>query len=279
MSVFQAIILGLVQSLTEFLPVSSSGHMVFAQSLMGVNAEGVVWEVCLHLGTVAAVLLVFGKDVAVIINGWLRGCIAARKSGWRAVWEANEQFRMGWFLIVGSIPAALAGLTIRQHIETLFASPILTASLLFVTGELLWLTRPHNLNLRHRHVNFADSIWIGIAQAAALLPGISRSGSTISTALLREVDRTRAVRFSFLLAIPAILGAGLLEARHMAQIPSSERVPLTVGFITSVIVGYLALCLLIRVVSAGKLHYFAWYCWAASVAGVVYFWNVELAAR
>ena len=186
---------------------------------------------------------------------------------------------MGCYLAIGPIPAGLAGVTLRHPIESLFQQPILSAAMIFVTGELLWLTRPHSLAGAGHPIRLRDSFWIGIAQAVALLPGISRSGSTIATGLLREVDRAQAARFSFLLSVPVIFGAGLLRLPDITRVPEAYAVPLLAGFLTTVIFGYLALRLLLKIVHAGKLHYFAWYCWALSIAGVVWFWREALNAR
>ncbi len=272
MSLLNAMLMGLIQGATEFLPVSSSGHLVILKALMGIETEGVLWEVALHVGTLGAVVLLFGRDIRDLLVGWFGGLGRLGREGWRRVWNNCAEFRYGWYIIVGTLPAALAGVTVKELIERAFASPILTAAMIFITGEILWLTRPHGL-LRHTgNVRLRDSLIIGLAQAAALIPGISRSGSTISAGLVCGIERGQAARFSFLLSVPAILGAALLEARKVTSLPHDQVVPLLVGVGAAFAGGYIALRLLLRVVRAARLHWFAWYCWALGVAGVAYFW-------
>ena len=272
MSFLHAILLGLLQGATEFLPVSSSGHLVMLKSLLGIETEGVLWEVALHVGTLGAVVLLFWRDIRDLLAGWFRGFGRLNRDGWRRVWSDCAEFRYGWYVILGTLPAAVAGVSVKHLIERAFASPILTAAMIFVTGEILWLTRPHSL-LRHTgKVRLRDSLVIGLAQAAALIPGISRSGSTISAGLLCGVEREQAARFSFLLSVPVILGASLLEGRKITSLPHDQIVPLLAGAGAALVSGIIALRLLLRVVRAARLHWFAWYCWAVAVAGVLYFW-------
>ena len=274
MSLFHAILLGLIQGATEFLPVSSSGHLVMLKSLLGIETEGVLWEVALHVGTLGAVVLIFWRDIRDLLAGWFRGAGRLGRDGWRRVWSDCAEFRYGWYIILGTLPAALAGVTVKTLIEQAFASPILTSAMIFVTGEVLWLTRPHSL-LRHAgKLRLRDSLIIGLAQAAALIPGISRSGSTISAGLMCGIEREQAARFSFLLSVPAILGAALLEGRKVTALPHEQMVPLLAGIGVALISGYIALRLLLRIVRAARLHWFAWYCWAIALAGVLYVWTV-----
>jgi undecaprenyl-diphosphatase len=183
---------------------------------------------------------------------------------------------MGWYLIAGTIPAAVAGLLWHDQIQSLFQNPLISAALIFVTGEILWLTKPHSLIPPGRDLRFGDSIVIGIAQAFAILPGISRSGSTISAGLLRDVDRESAGRFSFLLAIPVILGAGALEAVKLREIPQAEMGTLGIGVAVSAVTGCVALLILLRLIRAGRLHVFAWYCWAISLISLGWFWRTAV---
>ena len=273
MSLIDALLLAIVQGLTEFLPVSSSGHMVLTKSLLHISSPGAVWEVALHLGTLIAVFVVFRKDIAEAVTGFGSGLLRLKKGeGWKAVWNESVGFRMGWFVILGTLPAAIVGLSLKNFIEGLFASPMAALCMLFVTGEILWLTRSHNLYRPDGKLRLSDSLFIGVAQAFALLPGVSRSGITICAGVFRNVDRHTAARFSFLLSIPAILGGGLLEARHVSALPSDEMTTLLIAVATSAVVGYGALKLLLGIVNAGRLHWFAWYCWAVGFAGVLLLW-------
>jgi undecaprenyl-diphosphatase len=278
MTTLQAVILAIIQGVTEFLPVSSSGHMVLAKSLMGIEPEGVVWEVALHLGTLAAVILVFRKELFRVVTGFLGGLFGGFRHGWAAVWKERPDFRMGWYLLLGSVPAGAVGVLFHDRIEAFFQGPFAGAALIFVTGEILWLTRPHSLMPEGREVRLGDGFWIGVAQAIAILPGISRSGITISTGLLRGVKREAAARFSFLLSVPVILGAGAIEAVKLKDIPKEQLTTMGIGVGVSAVVGIIALSVLLRVVRAGRLHLFAWYCWAVSLVSLGYFWRVAVTA-
>jgi undecaprenyl-diphosphatase len=279
MNVWDAVILAVVQGLTEFLPVSSSAHLVITKALLNLHTEGVLWEVALHVGTLMAVVALMWRDVWSTVAGFCSG-MAGLFGGrpWKQVWEESADFRMSWYIIIGTIPAGLVGVALHEPIERLFQSPIAAAAMLFVTGEILWLTRPHSLLPSQRGIELKDSFWIGVAQAVAVLPGISRSGATISAGLLRDVNRERATRFSFLLSIPVILGAALLEGRKIRSLPTEQIHTILIGMGVAAIVGYLALLVLLKVVRAGRLHCFAYYCWAVSLAAIAWFW-VAAAAR
>ena len=276
MTLIQSILVALVQGLTEFLPVSSSGHMVLVETFLGAHTDGVLWEVALHVGTLLAVFAVFRRDLRMVIVEFCSGLGRLVGKGSAAdVWKDKPGFRMGCYIIIGTIPAAVIGLTLRDSIERFFSQPILAAIMIFVTGEILWLTRPHALARPSGKMALGDGIFVGIAQALALVPGISRSGITISAGLARGIDRAQAARFSFLLAIPAILGGALLEARKLRTIPSEHITPMIVGILVAAVSGYLALRFLLRVVNAGKLHLFAYYCWAVGIAGVIILWGMQ----
>ncbi|MBN1433555.1 undecaprenyl-diphosphate phosphatase, partial [Candidatus Fermentibacterales bacterium] len=213
MSWLEAAALGALQGLTEFLPVSSSGHLVLGRAMLGIPPGGVTFEVVVHLGTMAAILMVFGRDLLSLLSG------AARL-------EATS-LRMLGVLAAASVPAALAGLLLRSSIEGLFGSPVLVSVMLLVTGTLLWITRfaPRaDVPIAPRadvpapgpahgecSPGFSRGLAIGVAQAVAIIPGISRSGATIAAGLMVGVERRAAAEFSFLLAIPAIAGAALLD--------------------------------------------------------------------
>ena len=274
MTMLQAVILALVQGATEFLPVSSSGHLVLAQSFLGVGQEHkLFWDVALHVGTLGAIVALFWRDIMEIAREWLMGMAALRGEGFRAVWRERELFRWGWYIILGTIPAAVVGLSAGDAIGKMFSNPLATAALLFATGEILWLTRPHNLMHASGALRLGDSLIVGLAQATALLPGISRSGITISAGLMRGVGRAQAARFSFLLSVPVILGAAILHARQMQEaLPHDQIVPLLAGIGTAMVSGYIALRLLLRIVRAGRLHWFSYYCWGLSIVTVAWFW-------
>ena len=273
MTLLQAIVLAVIQGATEFLPVSSSGHLVLAKKLMGVELAGAFWEVALHFGTLIAVVVVFRRELWDVITGFLAGLARViRGATWRRTWSDLPDFRLGIYIILGTIPAGIVALLFRRHIEAAFSDAIQSAVLIFLTGQILWWSRPHSLIPSEGRVRVWDSLWIGCAQAIAILPGISRSGITISAALSRGISRDRAARFSFLLAVPTILGGAVIKAPELTTIPGGQTVPLIAGVAISAITGYVALKLLLRVVRRGRLHLFAYYCWTIGIVGTTVLW-------
>lgn len=257
----QALVLGLVQGLTEFFPISSSGHLVLAEVLLGVNPPGVAFEVAVHLATVLAVLAYYARRIGALAAGALRGD--------RAAWTFLGK------IAVGSVPAGIAGLTLEGPIAQAFDAPALTAVFLLVTGGVVWSTR----RLARSDAGalagastqgdgsgsgptWATALWVGVAQAVALLPGISRSGMTIVAGLWRGMRPLAAAEFSFLLSVPAILGAALLEIPRIA-VGQAGAPPfaLATGFAAAAVSGFFALAYLVRWLVRGHLHRFAYYCW------------------
>lgn len=254
MTLLAAALLGLVQGLTEFLPVSSSGHLVLAGALLGVPEGSITFDIVVHLGTLTAVFAVYRKDISELVAGMLG--------------RRREDLRLAWLLILGSIPAGIAGFLFADRIESLFDSPPVVSAMLLLTGTVLFATR------FARGGNLEDptprgSLLVGLFQAIALVPGISRSGMTISAGLFAGIRRERAARFSFLLSIPAILGAALLELTGSGGSASLDLSTAAVGFVVSAVSGFAALRLLIRFLAAGRFHAFCWYCWAAGGLGLV----------
>ena len=248
----------MVQGLTEFLPVSSSGHLVFFQSVFGLAEPQLAFDVMLHLGTLLAVVVYFRTDVARILLGtwaWVRG----RRGG-----ESESEAKLLLWIVVASIPTGLMGVLLKDWFESLFSMPKTVGLMLLVTGLLLWLTRFAGRKQKTRgEMGVLDALVIGIAQGIAIIPGISRSGSTISTGLFCGLNRELAGKFSFLLSIPAILGATFLEFR---EIDAASGIGVTLfGMAVSFFVGLVALKLLMNIVKKGKLSYFSYYCWAVGV--------------
>lgn len=275
MTTSQAVIIAVVQGLTEFLPVSSSAHIVLAKTLMRVETPGISWEVVLHLSTLAAILVALRRQVAQTVVGFVRGLRQAiGERAWRRTWKSDPEFRLGWYLIIGTVPAGVAGALFHSAIERLFSNGLAAMAFLFLTGEILWLTRPHSIYGSAGEIRWSDSVIVGLAQACALLPGISRSGSTIAAGVMRGVDRVRAVEFSFLLSIPAIVGAVALDAREILSTPAGQFRTLVLGGLVAGSVGYVALRLLFRLVRQGHLHWFAYYCWVVSVIGFALCWGM-----
>jgi undecaprenyl-diphosphatase len=269
----KVVILGVVQGLTEFLPVSSSGHLVLARRLLGVTppagASGVLWEVVLHMGTLVAVVVVLRREVCQVLTGLVRGLLACRR-GVRAALREEPGFALALLIAMGSIPAGVVGVVFKDALEALFEKPTVVAGALLVTGTILFATRYAPKHVGDGRVGWLSAVIVGCAQAVAILPGISRSGATISAGLFAGLERAEAARFSFLLSIPAVGGAGLLELRHLDALPAESLAPFLAGGVVSAVVGLAALVLLLRVVEAGKLHHFAYYCWGVGAGALAW---------
>ncbi|MBX5443871.1 undecaprenyl-diphosphatase UppP [Sphaerobacter sp.] len=249
MDVLRAIVLGAVQGLTEFLPISSSAHLIIVPWLFGWEESGLTFDVALHLGTLVAVLVYFWREIAQIAVAVPRGLIERRPL-------ADPMARLGWIILLGSIPAAIAGFIAADAIDSFFhggdggnTAIVLVALLMIALAVLLALAERIAKHERSFEcVTGRDGLVVGLAQALALLPGVSRSGSTITAALFRGLQRDAAARFSFLLGIPAIVGAGVFETRSLLETglaPGEEQVFLA-GMATAAIVGYLAIAFLLR---------------------------------
>lgn len=263
MSIWESMFLGIVQGLTEFLPVSSSGHLVIIQNILGVKQPGVTFEVFVHFGTLVSILWVFYPDIKELIKAGL--------------WLNNDKMgrRMIFLLIMGCIPTAIMGLVFLPFFVGLFNSVVTAGIMLLVTGSILWLI---NWKVPGRKkvdkMTVLDALLIGVFQGIAIIPGISRSGTTISAALFRDLDRETAVRYSFLLAVPVILGAALLEARDIITGANEvvSLIPVTLGTIAAFLSGVFAIKTFIRVLNKGRLYYFSYYCWLAG--SLVILWQV-----
>src|SRR6056297_2316245 len=250
MSIIEAILLGIIQGLTEFLPVSSSGHLELGKALLGDNSipsESLLFTVILHAATALSTIVVFRKDVTEIFKGLLQ-------------FKWNEEFIFSLKIVLSMIPAALIGLFFEEQLESLFGGNIIFVGfMLIVTALLLWLAdKAKNTN---KPVSYKDSFVIGVAQAIAILPGISRSGATISTSVLLGNDKTKAARFSFLMVVPLIFGKiakDLLSGDLMGT--TVETMPLIAGFVAAFIAGFAACTWMINLVKKSKLTYFAIYC-------------------
>ncbi len=256
LDLFQAFILGVVQGATEFLPVSSSGHLVLVPAVLDWNSPSLIFDATVHLATMLAVVLVFWKDICDIIRAWFKQLAAGRPF-------ATTESRLGWWIIIGTIPGVLAGLLLKDMFESLFSNPRAAGAFLLVTALLLVLAEL--LGKRSRSLDsmsWLDSLLIGIGQAVAIAPGISRSGATMTVGMLRGMTRESAARFSFMLALPIIFGAWLVQLLDIAaQGDLNAQIPaLLVGFLTAGISGYLAIRWLLNYVKRHRLYPFAVYC-------------------
>ncbi|MCB0391537.1 MAG: undecaprenyl-diphosphate phosphatase [Bdellovibrionales bacterium] len=264
MHYFEAIVLGIVQGLTEFLPVSSSGHLVIIQELFHNKESGVVFEVSVHIGTVLSILTVYLKILKSLSQGMLRGLINK---------EVNSSVRLMTLIIVGSIPTAIMGLSLKDIFESLFDSPNAVGISLCITGGLLFLTRLKSNNREHdtgfgvidlsisERISFAQAFIMGVAQGCAITPGISRSGATISAGILTGIEKNTAATFSFILSVPAVVGAALLQLKDISNFQIDYLLVLLVGLISSYISGLIGLLLVLKVVKKGRLELFSYYLW------------------
>ncbi|HIA36970.1 MAG TPA: undecaprenyl-diphosphate phosphatase [Flavobacteriales bacterium] len=262
MSVIEALILGIIQGLTEFLPVSSSGHLELAKAILGDNSlpeESLLMTVVLHAATALSTVFVFRKDIVKIVVGLLQ-------------FKNNEQFKFSLKIVISMVPAAFAGIFFDEEIDALFNGQILlVGSMLFITGLLLFLA--DKAKNTEKKTNFSQALIIGIAQAIAILPGISRSGATISTSVMLGIDREKAARFSFLMVVPLIFGKiakDVLGGEISAD--SATLIPLGVGFAMAFITGLLACKWMIKLVKQSQLKYFAYYCFI--VGAITVFWKL-----
>ena len=272
MTYAQALLLGVIQGLTEFLPISSSGHLVLVQQLLGLHEAQLSFDVSVHVGTLAAVILYFRQDIFSIIvdlTRWLRRNLTRRN----APAPRTPYVRLAGLIILGSIPTAIIGLALKGAADRLFASPLTTGMMLLITGGLLFATRfgpgaDRDAGRSLQELTLKDSLVMGLTQGLAVMPGISRSGSTIAIGILTGIRHETAARFSFLLSIPAISGAALLVLKDAVRQGGVHLPTCLTGGITAFVVGYAALALLVFLVQKGRLHLFAPYCWIIGVVAI-----------
>lgn len=260
-SILKSVSLGALQGATEFLPVSSSGHLVIAQHLLDVKMEGgqlLAFDVCLHFGTLLAVLAVFWRE----ISGILISVIAPQKAVVGSSFSPSDSRKLFWFLIIGTIPAGFFGILFKDFFESLFSTPFWAAVMLIVTGFILWFTRYIKGEGRQvSEMGFVSALLIGVAQAVAIIPGISRSGSTISGGIYFGINRDLAAKFSFLLSVPAILGAAILQLGDLKGLSNGDLLSVGIGTFVSFIVGIAAIKWLLSIIRRHSFHWFAIYCW------------------
>ena len=272
MEPLQSVMLGIIQGLTEFLPVSSSGHLVLLQNLFGIKEPELLFDISLHLGTLLAVFIVFYKEILRILQTLLRLPALIKSSGnLKSVFADNEEIRIAALILIGSIPTAILGILFHKIADQIFGSVWIVGLMLLVTGTLLWFTKKISIEGRPLiKVSIRDALMIGLIQGMAIMPGISRSGATISMALFLGMNREVAGRYSFLLSIPAILGAMILGL-DSTTIQTNIPVKITLlGTVIAAIVGYIALKILLRMVKQGHLYYFAPYCWLLGAVTLIW---------
>ncbi len=260
MSVLVAIALGVLQGVTEFLPVSSSGHLALVEHFLRIETPGVTFEVLVHFGTALAVIVFFRRRIAAIVTAVLR-LVAGRPYD-------RDDARLGLHLLVGTVPAGIVGVLFESRVEAAFGSPGLVSVFLLVTGAVLWLTRRFAPGARPRG-GIRDAVLIGVAQAVAILPGMSRSGWTVSTGLGLGLKREAAAEFAFLLAVPVILGATVVNLGDAFRSGSPPGAAAMAGTAAAFLSAIPAIRVLLKAVTAGRLYRFSYYCWIAGAVGLV----------
>lgn len=267
MELYQGLILGVIQGLTEFLPVSSSGHLVLGQIFFGMTASQLIFDISVHVGTLLAVLVVYAADVfAILVSlaGFVSKLFSSRPAA--HLLKEDKNLQLAVFIVIGSIPTAAIGLFLKQFEDVLFTSRVLVGAMLILTGTLLWASRKYYFNDTGKDkFGIKQAVFIGIIQGLAVIPGISRSGSTIAAGMFMKLDRHSAAKFSFLLSIPAIMGAEILGIRDIINQGLTIDLVTIYATIVSFIVGLIALKLLLRLVHSGRFHLFAPYCWFIGV--------------
>ncbi|WP_431472499.1 undecaprenyl-diphosphatase UppP [Nonlabens sp. SCSIO 43208] len=260
MELVDAIILGVIQGLTEFLPVSSSGHIELGKAILDTQVqdpdENLLFTVLVHFATALSTIIVFRKDIFELFKGIFQ-------------FKWNEEFQFALKIVLSMIPAVIVGLFFEEQLESLFSGNVLLVGfMLIITGLLLFLAgKARDTN---KNVSWKDAVIIGVSQAVAMLPGISRSGATISTSVLLGNDRTKAARFSFLMVVPLIFGKiakDLLGGKIEFQ--ADQNLSLIAGFIAAFVTGWIACKWMIKLVKKAKLHYFSYYCFAVGLIAII----------
>ena len=270
MTILEAVVLGIIQGITEFLPVSSSGHLALMQHFLGLKEPQVFFDVMLHLGTLGAVVIAYKQSIQELAGASF-SALANPRFYRRPISAINgsTDLKLIWYILLGSVPTGIIALAFKQQLEALFIKPTIVAVMLITTGVILQLPRlRRNTLYKDCPVRFWHSPLIGIAQGLAITPGISRSGATISLALLLGISPRQAARFSFLLSIPAILGAVFLKLKDVVSI-SVDPMTIVVGTLMSFLVGYIALRILLAVLDRGKFSGFSYYCFAVGMAVLI----------
>ena len=260
LSLIETLILAIVQGVTEWLPISSSGHLVVVQQYLLHEQPPLLFDVALHVGTLCVVLVVFWRELISILKALVR------------LDFKSEEGKLGVFIAVGSIPTAFIGYFFHDILESFFYNVLVVGIALMVNGVFLFFSERRGDG---RRVDYLDSLLIGVAQGTAIIPGISRSGLTIAAALLRKVEKRAAFAYSFLLSVPAVIGATILEsarvwASNELVISSVDIATMLFGVVVSMIIGYISLKLLQKLVMQKKFHLFAYYCWIVGIAIVLY---------
>ena len=269
MDIIQGIIIGIVQGLTEFLPVSSSAHLMFAQKILGVESS-LAFDTFLHLGSLLAVLIFFRADIYKMLRAWLLSVGDILQHRFKEGFYSDPYKRLAWYVILATIPVGIVGVLFESQVDALFAGALYVPGFfLFVTGTILYLSqRMASGQIDMSHMGWFQSLFMGLGQACAIMPGLSRSGTTIATGLVVGLDKEFAAKFSFILSIPAIFGAFIIQLKDIGLSMGTDGAAVMLGFIAAFISGYLAIKWLLDLIQNKSLDIFAYYCW---IVGIVVF--------
>ncbi len=264
MNIVESIVLGFVQGLTEFLPVSSSGHLVLFEHFMGNTvSQDLSFEVMLHFGSLLAVILYFKKDIGRLFNA-LFHCTSKEP-------EIKYNLNLIWFMLISTIVTGVIGFTFKPRFESMFGSPLLVAIMLSVTGIIVFMSdKVKKSDVPSGAMGIGRALIIGLGQAIAITPGISRSGTTIAVSLYTGIKREDAAVYSFLLSVPAILGASLSEVENLMNMNPDLIINYIAGIFAAFVSGYMVIHFLLSLIKRQKLKYFSYYCWGLSVVATTF---------
>ena len=266
MDIIQGIIIGIVQGLTEFLPVSSSAHLVFIQNILGVESS-LAFDTFLHLGTLIAVLWFFRYDIYKMLKSWWLSLGDILQGRFTEGFREDPYKRLAWYVILATIPVGIVGVLFEDSVDALFSGALyVPAFFLFVTGTILYLSqRMTSGNINYDNITKKEALFMGLGQACAILPGLSRSGTTIAAGLTIGLDKEFAAKFSFILSIPAIFGAFILQLKDIGSAMDANFLPVFLGFIAAIISGYMAIKWMLDLIQNKSLDIFSYYCWAVGI--------------
>jgi undecaprenyl-diphosphatase len=265
------ILLGLIQGLTEFFPVSSSGHLVIAKYFFNLHLPGAAFEAFVHFGTVLAVIVLFRKEIKELAISFFDSIYKLLQGeNISTIFKNNLISKLAWFLVISTIPAAIIGYTFSSYFEILFSKPIIASFMLFITGTLLWFGNKNYAGGTKNisEITYKDAIIIGLAQAVAIFPGISRSGLTVIAGLSRNLDREFAAKYSFILSVPIILGASMFKIRELSSLNINLFILILSGLVAA-ISSYGAMKIFIGLLKNRKIYFFSYYLWILSASTIL----------
>jgi len=260
------ILLGLIQGLTEFFPVSSSGHLVIAKYFLNINLPGAAFEAFLHFGTILAVIVLFRKDIKELVISFFDSIYRLfHGENILKIFKNDLSSKLAWFLVISTIPAAIIGYIFSSYFEMLFSKPIIASFMLTITGALLWFGNRKFVggDKNISETTYKDAIFIGLAQAVAIFPGISRSGLTVIAGMSRNLDREFAAKYSFILSVPIILGASMFQMKELFSLNIDLSILVLSGLVAA-ISSYWAMKIFIGLLKNRKIYFFSYYLWIIS---------------